>query len=120
MLCANLGKTPNRPLTTPGSRVLLTRHLEGLKAPRITALTRTTLAAKNANWLAKTHQLKLTYLPEANDAYLHSDFVNCVAVTSNSNNLGIIHVYFKEIARRTVSIHQVLGLGIQPASVGHL
>lgn len=103
-----------------GSRFLLKRHLEGLKAPDIMALTRATSVAEHANWLAKPATKSQRQNNVFCNAHLHPDFVNCVAVTSNSDNLGIIHVYFKEVARGTVSIHQVLGLGIQPASVGHL
>lgn len=43
-----------RPRTRPGSRFLLKRHLEGLRAASIAALTRGTLAAKHANRLAAT------------------------------------------------------------------
>lgn len=51
--------------------------------------------------------------------YPHTNFISCVTVSSNSDGLWIVNVNFQKIAGGAVSIHQVLGFGIQPASVGH-
>jgi len=53
------------------------------------------------------------------NTYPHADFVIRVTVPSNSNGLWITDVYLQVIAGGPVSVRQVLGLGIQPASVGH-
>lgn len=52
--------------------------------------------------------------------YPHVNFVCGVTASSEAVNLGVVNVYFQKITRGAVRVVQVLGLGMQPACVGHV
>lgn len=52
--------------------------------------------------------------------YPHANFVCGVTASSEAVDLWVVNVYFQKITRGAVRVVQILGLGIQPACVGHV